>query len=113
MKNITKALVTLLSLVSFLSIASPVFAASADVTKIETFIKSVIQVLVVLAGLISAGFFVYGGIGYITSSGNPESLDRSKKTIFYSAIGLVIVLGAFVLTNIISDLATGAFGTTQ
>jgi lysylphosphatidylglycerol synthetase-like protein (DUF2156 family) len=113
MTNQTKALITLLSLASFLSLASPVFAASADVTKIETFIKSVIQVLVVLAGLISAGFFVYGGIGYITSSGNPESLDRSKKTIFYSAIGLVIVLGAFVLTNIISDLATNAFGATQ
>lgn len=113
MKNKIKALITLLSLASFLSIASPVFAASTDVTKIETFIKSVIQVLVVLAGLISAGFFVYGGIGYITSSGNPESLDRSKKTILYSAIGLAVVLGAFVLTNIVSDLATGAFGAAQ
>lgn len=93
--------------------ASPVFAASGDVTKIETFIKSVIQILVTLAGLISAGFFVWGGVGYITSSGNPETLDRSKKTILYSAIGLAIVLGAFVLTNIVSDLATGAFGATQ
>jgi hypothetical protein len=64
-----------------------------------------------LAGLVAAGFFVWGGVGYITSSGNPETLDRSKKTIFYSAIGLAIVLGAFVLTNIVSDLATGAFGT--
>jgi len=107
------ALITLTSIATFLTFASPVFAASADVTKIETFIKSVIQVLVVLAGLIAAGFFVWGGVGYITSSGNPESLDRSKKTIFYSAIGLVIVLGAFLLTNIISDLATGAFGATQ
>jgi hypothetical protein len=66
---------------------------------------------VTIAGLVSAGFFVWGGIGYITSSGNPETLDRSKKTILYSAIGLAIVLGAFVLTNIFSDLATGAFGT--
>ena len=107
------AIITLTSISTFLTYASPVFAASADVTKIETFIKSVIQVLVVLAGLIAAGFFVWGGVGYITSSGNPESLDRSKKTIFYSAIGLVIVLGAFLLTNIISDLATGAFGATQ
>lgn len=96
-----------------LSVASPVYAASADVTKIETFIKSVIQVLVTLAGLISAGFFVWGGVGYITSSGNPETLDRSKKTILYSAIGLAVVLGAFVLTNIVSDLATGAFGAAQ
>jgi TRAP-type C4-dicarboxylate transport system permease small subunit len=97
-------------LISVLLLASPVYAASADVTKIETFIKSIIQVLVTLAGLISAGFFVWGGVGYITSSGNPETLDRSKKTILYSAIGLTIVFGAFILTNIISDLATGAFG---
>ena len=96
-----------------LTVASPVYAASADVTKIETFIKSAIQILVTLAGLISAGFFVWGGVGYITSSGNPETLDRSKKTIWYSAIGLAIVLGAFVLTNIVSDLATGAFGAAQ
>ncbi len=96
-----------------LSLASPAYAASADVTKIETFIKSVIQVLVTLAGLVAAGFFVWGGVGYITSSGNPETLERSKKTVLYSAIGLAIVLGAFVLTNVVSDLATGAFGAAQ
>jgi hypothetical protein len=95
----------------FLAGTNPVFADSGDVTKIQTFIQSVIQVLVTLAGLLSAGFFVYGGIGYITSSGNPESLDRSKKTILYSAIGLAIVLGAFVLSNIVSQLAGTAFGT--
>ena len=99
--------------ITALTFASPVFAASADVTKIETFIKSIIQVFVTLAGLVSAGFFVWGGIGYITSSGDPETLDRSKKTIWYSAIGLVVVLGAFVLTNVVSDLATGAFGAAQ
>lgn len=96
--------------VSFLLLASPVLAASADVSKIQTFIQEVIKVLVILAGLISAGFFVWGGIGYITSSGDPEKLDRSKKTIVYSAIGLVIVLGAFVLSTIVTQLATGAFG---
>lgn len=96
-----------------LMFASPVYAQSADVTKIQTFIKSIIQILVTIAGLVSAGFFVWGGFGYITSSGNPEMLDRSKKTILYSAIGLAVVLGAFVLTNIVSDLATGAFGATQ
>ena len=99
-------------IITSLLLATPVYAASADVTKIETFIKSAIQVLVTLAGLISAGFFVWGGVGYMTSSGNPEMLDRSKKTILYSAIGLAVVLGAFVLTNIVSDLATGAFGVT-
>lgn len=108
-----KKIITLSSVaITALIFASPVYAAAADVTSIQTFIKSVIQILVTLAGLIAAGFFVWGGIGYITSSGNPESLDRSKKTIWYSAIGLAIVLGAFILTNIVSGLATTAFGAT-
>lgn len=109
-----KKLFTLSSLaITALVFASPAYAATADVANIETFIKSVILILVKIAGLVSAGFFVWGGFGYITSSGNPEMLDRSKKTILYSAIGLAVVLGAFVLTNIVSDLATGAFGATQ
>jgi len=97
----------------FFLLVSPVSvrAQSAEVAKIETFIKSIIQILVTLAGLIAAGFFVWGGVGYITSSGSPETLERSKRTILYSAIGLVIVLAAFVLTNIVSDLAISAFGT--
>lgn len=92
--------------------APPAFAQSADVSKIQTFIQNVIQVGVTIGGLLATGFFVYGGIGYITSSGSPEALDKSKKTILYSAIGLVIVLSAFVLSKIVTDLSTTAFGGT-
>jgi len=105
-----KAIIFSATFFSFLFLAVPVLAADGDVSKVETFIQNVIQVLVTIAGLVSAGFFVWGGIGYITSSGNPESLDRAKKTILYSAIGLAIVLGSFVITNIVNQLATGAFG---
>lgn len=88
---------------------TPALAASADVTRVQNFAQNIIQVLVTLAGLVAAGFFVVGGIGYITSSGNPEHLDRSKKTIVYSGLGLAICIGAFVLSNIVSDIATTAF----
>lgn len=94
-----------------LMVVTPVFAqTTGGVGQIQSFIQSVIQVLITLAALISVAFFVWGGFGYITSSGNPESLDRSKKTILYSAVGLAIVLGAFVLSNVITQLATTAFG---
>lgn len=108
MKNAQKALLLVLPLI----LASPVFAQSADVIRIQTFITSIVQTLVILAGSLATVFFVWGGVGYITSSGNPEMLDRSKRTILYSAIGLAIVLGAFLLTNIVSSMATQAFGTT-
>ena len=46
--------------ITALMFATPVFAAAADVTKIETFVKSIIQVLVTIAGLVAAGFFEHG-----------------------------------------------------
>ncbi len=97
---------TLLSLI----IVSPAFAATADISQVQNFIQNVIQVLVGLAGLTAAVFFIVGGFGYITSSGNPENLDKSKKTIIYSGVGLTISLGAMVISNIVSQLATSAFG---
>jgi multisubunit Na+/H+ antiporter MnhC subunit len=89
---------------------SPVLAQSADVIKVQNFIQNVIQVLVTLAGFLAAGFLVMGGIGYITSSGNPEHLERSKRTIIYSCLGLAITLGAFVVSRAVTDLAVTAFG---
>jgi predicted small integral membrane protein len=96
-------------LVILLISATPALADSADLSRVQSFAQNVIQVLVTIAGLLAAGFFVIGGIGYITSSGNPENLDKSKKTILYSSIGLAVAIAAFVLSNIVSELARGAF----
>lgn len=93
----------------FVAIA-PAFAASAGVGQVDGFIRSLIQVLAGLAGLIATGFFVAGGFSYITSSGNPEHLDKAKRTILYSAIGLSVTIAAFVLSNIVTGLAANAFG---
>ena len=91
-------------------VSPPVFAAGGDISQVESFIRSVITTIAGLAGLIATGFLVYGGLIYITSSGNPERLDGAKRTLFFSAMGLAIVIGAFVLSNIVTTLATNAFG---
>lgn len=105
-----KLIIPLYLTLTSLIITPTVFAQSGDVGQIQSFIQSVIQVMVTLSGFVAAGFIVWGGVGYITSSGNPEALDKSKKTILYSAVGLTLVLGAFVISNIVSQLATTAFG---
>ena len=93
-----------------LILAEPAFAQTAGVSNVENFIRSVITVLAGLAGLVATGFFVAGGFTYITSSGNPEQLDKAKRTLTWSAIGLAIVIAAFVLANIVTTLAKQAFG---
>ncbi len=88
--------------------AGPAFAAD-DVGKVQNFITNIITVLVTLAGLVAVVFFVLGGFSYITSSGNPERLDRAKQTIMYSGIGLAVALAAYVLTNIVTQIAQKSF----
>jgi hypothetical protein len=91
-------------------LASPAFAATGDVAQVESFIRNVIKLIAGLAGLVATGFFVAGGFTYITSSGNPEQLDKAKRTLTWSAIGLAIVIAAFVISNIVTTLATQSFG---
>jgi len=95
---------------SFFLLSSPVFAQSEDIVKIQNFITNIVQTLVILAGSLATAFFVWGGVRYITSSGNPETLEGAKKTILYSGVGLTIALAAFVLTNIVTQLAQSSFG---
>ncbi len=97
-------------LLTLLFTSSPVFAQSTDVSKVQNFITNIIQMLVILAGSLASAFFVWGGVRYITSSGNPEALESAKNTIKYSAIGLTVALAAFVITNIVTQLAQSAFG---
>ena len=105
-----RVIVTVISLGLPLVLAPTVLAATGSVGQVESFIRNLIQVVAGLAGLVATGFFVVGGFGYITSSGNPEHLEKSKRTLLYSSIGLAITIGAFVLSNIISEIASKAFG---
>ena len=96
--------------VPFVLTSTALAQSAGEVGQVENFIRSVIQVIAGLAGLVATGFFVVGGFGYITSSGNPETLEKSKRTLIFSGMGLAITIGAFVLSNIVTSLASNAFG---
>jgi hypothetical protein len=106
----TKEIIILYVLFSSLFIYSNAYADSGNVGQIESFLKNIITAVAGLSGLVATGFFIVGGFRYITSSGNPQHLDRAKRTIIYSAAGLAITIGAFVLSNIVTGMANSAFG---
>lgn len=99
-----------LGLVLAVSLQGSALAASSQMSQIDTFIKSIITAVTGIAGLVATGFFVLGGFKYITSSGNPHNLEHAKRTIVFSALGLAIAIAAFVLSGIVTSLASSAFG---
>lgn len=88
----------------FLS-ASPAFAQSN--TQIADFTKQTLSTLIIFATLGAVIFLIKGGYTYITSTGKPEALDQAKITIRNALIGLVLVLSA----GVISQVLTSAFTT--
>src|SRR5581483_8841187 len=101
-----KSLASAICIILPLIFKGTALAATVNTGQVESFIKSLIDAVAGLAGLIAAGFFVIGCLRYITSSGNPQHLDKAKRTIIFSATGLAITIGAFVLSNIVGGLAS-------
>ncbi len=95
------------------------FAFLADATNasnaMRAYVGPAVTTLAVLASLVCTFFLVTGGIQYSTSAGNPEKLERAKKTIKNALIGLVLVIAAGTLTAILAHAYSsgGTPGTEQ
>ncbi len=97
-------------------LSHPAFAVAASssseagVSNTISFLQTMVNILCAIAGPLAAVYLGIGGFQYITSAGNPERLDHSKRTIVHSIIGLVIVIAALVISNGATSIATKAFG---
>jgi hypothetical protein len=86
------------------------FAADGDVAKVDNLIKNIIDIITRWGGLLIIGIFVYGGILYGSSTGNPERLGKAKLTLLAACVGLILILGANVLAGVVTDTTNNALG---
>jgi len=61
--------------------------------------------LLSILGGISLLMFIFSGILYIFTGGNPEAQTKTKKTFNYAIIGLIFVLISYAIIGIITDLS--------
>ena len=73
-------------------------------------ITGIVQLLLFFAGSIAVIFLIWGGFNYIMSRGNEEQAEKAKKTIQSSVIGLIVIILAFSIVYIVSNLVTGTTG---
>ena len=110
-----KSIRTFILMTGFVALVTVLFDAHAALAidgaaQTESFIKNIVKTLVSLAGAVAVVFIVIGGYHYITSSGHPEKLDKAKKTLLYSGLGLVIVLAAYTIVDFVAGIAKSSFG---
>lgn len=67
-------------------------------------VVNLIQWVIGIAGAVAAIFVVFGGVSYITSSGDSGKVQKAKSMILYALIGLAIVALAEVITAFVSNM---------
>jgi len=87
-----------------IGLARMIRTGDLSLRQIPCFIKYFSQTLIAIAGSIAVIFVMYGGYQYVL--GGQDAQAEAKKTITYALIGLVISLMAWVLVDIVLQLAT-------
>jgi Ni,Fe-hydrogenase I cytochrome b subunit len=64
-------------------------------------INTVLTTVYAWAGILCVLAMVIAGLFYVTSTANPSHTKRAREAILYAAIGLIVVLMAFVITQFI------------
>ena len=60
-----------------------------------------------IIGVVAVIMIIIGGVNYTVSQGDSQKLQKSKSTILYGIIGLVIVLLAFAIVNFVLNGING------
>jgi hypothetical protein len=71
---------------------------------LEGVFENVINSLLFVGGIALFLMLLAGGFKFITSGGNPKSLESARNTITYALIGIVLVAAAYLVLVLISSI---------
>lgn len=78
--------------------------AGIDNRSPDNIIAGILNVVYSVSAVIAVLVIVVAGIMYITSDGDAARVAKAKSAIIYSAVGLVIIGSAFIITGIIQNI---------
>lgn len=80
--------------------------APSSYTNFGSLISVLLRNAFVIAGVVALVFLVLGGFGVImgAGAGDTKKLEKNKQTIVSAVIGLVLIVGAFWIVQIIGKL---------
>lgn len=65
--------------------------------ELPVYVRYIFTFIIVISGLVALGALIYAGFRYLTSAGNPQKLQDAKDQMLAAGIGLVILLGSWII----------------
>ena len=70
-------------------------------------VKTIINVLLFVVGIIAVIMIIWGGISYVLSAGATDKAKQARDTIVYSVVGLVVSIVAFAIVQFVFSSLSG------
>ena len=64
--------------------------------------SNLILLAYVIATILALSFLIWGGIRWVTSSGDKTKVQAARNTLLYAIIGLIIIFLSYFIINIIT-----------
>ena len=61
------------------------------------FIRAIANIVMQIGGVVVVVFIIWSGFLFVTARGNEEQLKKARTVFFWTIIGGVILLGAYVI----------------
>ena len=109
--NIKKISCSVSAFISYLILANPVLAQTnisigrpeeVRVTEFGPMIRGIIQIVFVVAVILTFLFLLWGGIQWITSGGDKTKYEEARNRITAALIGLAIVALAWLIMKLVT-----------
>lgn len=76
-------------------------SANANNNDLQSLIKTIVNVLIFLGAAVAVIMIVIGGMRYVTSGGDQNSVKTAKNTILYAIIGLIVMILAYAAVDFV------------
>jgi len=74
---------------------------NTDITDPREMAVNVVRFFMTFLGIIAVCIILYGGFIWMTAAGNEDKVAKAKKIIVAGAIGLAVIISAYVIVNFI------------
>jgi hypothetical protein len=75
-----------------------------DAPELNTYFEKAVQVSATIIASVAVLVIIVAGIMYMTSGGNEEQIQKSKRVLFGGIVGLLIALLSLIIVKVIIDI---------
>lgn len=76
------------------------------VDALAVYLVALYKLLVGISGVVAGIIIVWAGVKWLTSAGSPDRITEARKHIADASVGLILVLGSYLILNIINPELT-------